>query len=111
MSPKTRPTRIKVSFTLDSFLYHGIVMISKLLQKEQRQIINEALIEYLKNPLDKYYTKNSHRYKKVLKVDVHVIESIQSLARQRNVPTSIIVRTALALYIAKRAKELGIEAV
>lgn len=52
MGGKTRTTqqKVKVRFTLDTFLQYGIRKLSRILKKEQRQIINEALIDYLEKP-------------------------------------------------------------
>lgn len=93
-------------FTLDTFLQYGIQKLSRILKKEPRQIINEALIDYLKNPIDKYYTRPSHKYKKTITLDVHIVNSIEKLAKERNVTPLLIVRTAITLYITKYLKEI-----
>ncbi|WDS52830.1 hypothetical protein [Sulfolobus tengchongensis spindle-shaped virus 3] len=93
--------RIKVRFPLDKYLYEGLQKVSSFLKKDQAQIINEALVEYLQNPVDKYYLEPGKKHTKIVKLDHNLVAAVEELANKRNVTPSVIMRTALALYINK----------
>ena len=93
--------RVQVKFPLDNYLFNSLQKVSRFLKKDQAQLINEALVEYLQNPIDKYYLKPGKRHIKVMKLDRNLVEAIEELAKKRNVTPAIIIRTAIALYVDK----------